>query len=155
MSQTSVNLYNLAAFNGMLADLSDNDILSYSAETAIGIGKTVKLGTNKERQVVESGTGVGAGVLVVGFSIHDHAREQSSAGVVNFAVGDTVNVLKRGRFWAVTDDAVVAGSVANLKLSSGLLTDEAVASGIEAITQLDVRFLTATTGSGLALVEVK
>ena len=137
------------------SDYSNLDVLSYSAEGAVNIGRTVRLGTDKARQVIESGTGVGAGALVVGFAIHDHAREQSAAGLVQFANKDTVNVLKRGRFWVETNDAVVAGAVANLHLASGKLTDEAVAAGIEALTQINVRFVTGTTAAGLAIVEVK
>ena len=68
---------------------------------------------------------------------------------------DPIHRLKKGRIWVTTDDAVVAGAVANLKLSSGLFTDEAVAAGIEAFTQFNARFLTATSGSALALVEIK
>jgi hypothetical protein len=98
---------------------------------------------------------VGQGALVVGFSLHDHAREQSSAGLVQFADKETVNVLKRGRMWVETQDAVVAGAVANLHLASGKLTDAAVGAGIEAITQLNVRFVTSNAAAGLAEIEVK
>ena len=155
MSQTSVSLYQAAAFNGMLADLSDNDIISRAAQSAVGIGRAVVLGTNREKQVAQASTAVGQGALVVGFALHDHAREMNSAGLVQFADKETVNVLKRGRMWAETNDAVVAGAVANLHLATGKFTDEAVAAGIEAITQVNVRFVTATTGAGLAEIEVK
>lgn len=155
MSQTSVNLYNPAAFNGMLADLSDNDIISDAAEGAVLIGRTVRLGTNRATQVIQSSNAVGQGALVVGIALHDHAREQSSAGLVQYADKDTVSVLRRGRMWVETQDAVVAGSVANLHLATGKFTDEAVAAGIEAITQLTVRFMTGTTAAGLAIVDVK
>jgi hypothetical protein len=39
--------------------------------------------------------------------------------------------------------------------ASGKLTDEAVAAGTEAFTQITVRFVTGTTAAGLALVDVK
>ena len=155
MEQTTVSQYGAAAYKGMLDSIVDNYVISMSAEGAVPIGFPVVLGTNKERQVIAASTSVGQGALVVGFSLHDHAREQSSAGVVQYADKETVSVLKRGRFWVETEDAVVAGAVANLKLSSGKLTDEAVAAGIEAITQVSCRFVTATTGAGLAIVEVK
>lgn len=155
MSQTSASLYQPAAFAGMLADLSDNDIISRAAEGAVLVGRTVRLGTNPEKQVAQSSTAVGQGALVVGFALHDHAREQSSTGVVQFANRETVNVLKRGRMWVETQDAVVAGTVANLHLATGQLTDAAVGAGIEAITQLSVRFVTSTGAAGLAEIEVK
>jgi hypothetical protein len=155
MSQTTAVLYNPASYLGMLSDLSDNDIVSYAAEGAIAVNKCVRLGTNREKQVAQSGTGVGQGALVWGFALHDHARELNSAGLSQYASTEAVSVLRRGKMWVETNDAVVAGAVANLHLASGKLTDEVVAAGIEAITLLSVRFLTATSGAGLAVIEVK
>ena len=155
MSQTSVSLYQAAAFNGMLADLSDNDIISRAAQGAVTIGRAVVLGTNKDKQIAQASTAVGQGALVVGFALHDHAREMNSAGLVQFADKETVNVIKRGRMWVETNDAVVAGAVANLHLATGKFTDEAVGAGIEAITQVTVRFVTTTAAAGLAEIEVK
>ena len=83
-----------------------------------------------------------------------HVVEQSSAGVAQYAATVTVPVLKRGRVYVLTDDAVVAGAVANLKLSSGKATDEVVAAGIEAFTQFSARFVTGTTAAGLAIMEI-
>jgi hypothetical protein len=57
--------------------------------------------------------------------------------------------------WVETTDAVVAGATANLTVATGKLTDEAVAAGIEAFTQISVKFVTGTTGAGLAIVEIK
>lgn len=151
MSQTSVSLYQSAAFKGMLADLTNNDVMSYSAEDAVGFGVPVMLGTDKEKQVLVATTGAAA----VGFALATHTVEQSSAGVAQYAATETVNVLKRGRVWVETEDAVVAGAVANLKISSGKMTDEAVAAGIEAFTKFSARFITGTTGAGLAIVEIK
>jgi len=96
-----------------------------------------------------------AGAGVVGFALHDHAREQSSGGVVQYAATETVSVLTAGRMWVPTSDAVVAGATANLTVADGTLTDAAVAAGIEAFTQIDVKFITATSAAGLALVEIK
>ena len=155
MSQTSVTMYGAASTVGMLADTQFTDKMSYSAESAVGFGVPVQLGTNKERQVKVLTTSVGQAALAVGVSVASMVVEQASNGTVVYADKDTVPVLKKGRIWVTTDDAVVAGAVANLKLSSGLFTDEAVAAGIEAFTQFNARFLTATSGSALALVEIK
>lgn len=155
MTQLSYSLYQAASFKGMLADCEFTDKVSMSAEGAVAISLPVTLGTNKARQVIAASTSTGQGALVVGFALHTAAIEQSSAGVVQYADKASVSVLKRGRMWIETDDAVVAGAVANLKLSNGKLTDEAVATGIEAITQLAVRFVTGTSAAGLAIIEVK
>ncbi len=154
MSQTTVTQYGAAGFAGLIADTSDNNIMSYSAEGTIGFGVPVVLGTNKERQVLATDTNVGQGALAIGISVSG-VIEQTSAGVAAYVATQSVGVMKRGRIWVNTDDAVTAGAVANLKLSNGKFTDEAVASGIEEFTQFSARFITGTTGAGLAIVEIK
>lgn len=154
MVQTTISQYGAAAIAGMLDGIGPHLIRSYSAEEAIGLAQPVKLGTDPEKQVLLVNA-TSDGALCIGFAIHDQAREQSSAGVVNYPIDDAVSVLTAGRFWVLTSDAVVAGATANVTLADGTLTDAAVASGIEAFTQISVTFLTATTAAGLAIVEVK
>lgn len=149
--QTTISQYGAAAFKGMLDGIGCRNVASYAAEEIIPVAYPVKLGTDPEKEVLKATTGASA----IGFALHDHAREQTSAGVVQYAALETVSVLKQGRMWVPTSDAVVAGAVANLTVADGTLTDAAVAAGIEAFTQIDVKFLTATTGAGLALVEIK
>ena len=151
MVQTVYNQYNPAGFAGLLDGVGTHSVRSYAAEEIIPVGFPVKLGTDPAKEVLKAT----AGATVLGFALHDHAREQTSAGVVQYAATETVSVLTAGRLWVETDDAVVAGAVANLKTSTGKLTDASVATGIEAFTLVTVRFITATTGAGLALVEVK
>ena len=154
MSQTSVTQYGAAAFAGLLADNGQTDKMSFSVETAVGFGLPVALGTNKERQIVPLTTSVGQAALAYGVTLASHVVEQTSGGVAQYAAKDTAPVLKNGRVWMLTDDAVVAGAVANLKLSSGLVTDEAVTTGIEAFTQFSARFITGTAAFGLVIVEI-
>jgi hypothetical protein len=149
--QTTISQYGAPAFKGMLDGIGSKNIRSYAAEAAIAVSLPVRLGTDKEKEVLPATTGANT----IGFTLHDHAREQSSAGVVQFSQFETVNVLTQGRMWVETTDAVVAGATANLTVATGKLTDEAVAAGIEAFTQISVKFITATTGAGLALIEVK
>lgn len=152
--QLTVTQYGAASFAGMLADTGFTDKLSYTAEAAIGFGVPVQLGTNKERQVKVLTTSVGQAALAYGISVASMVVEQASNGTVQYAQYDTLPVLKKGRIWMMTDDAVAAGAVANLKLSSGALTDEAVTTGIEAFTQFSARFITGTSAAGLAVVEI-
>ncbi len=97
MSQTSVTQYGAAAFAGLLADTQSTDKMSYSAESAVGFGLPVALGTNKERQVVPLTTSVGQAALAYGITIASHVVEQTSGGVAQYAAKDTAPVLKRGR----------------------------------------------------------
>lgn len=149
--QTTISQYGAAAFKGMLDGIGPRDVSSYAAEEAIPVAYPVKLGTSPDKEVLKATTGAGA----VGFAMHDYARVQDSSGVVQYAQYETVSVLKAGRMWVETTDAVVAGATANLTVATGKLTDEAVAAGIEAFTQISVKFVTGTTGAGLAIVEIK
>ena len=152
MAQTTISQYGAAAFAGLMDGVSNpRSIRSYAAEEAIPLAYPVKLGTNPEKEVLKATAGAG----VIGFAVHDHVREQASNGTVQFGITETVNVLTQGRFWAPTSDAVVAGATANLTVADGTLTDAAVTTGIEAFTQVSVKFITGTTGPGLSLVEVK
>jgi len=149
--QTTVSQYGAPAFKGMLDGIGPRNVRSYAAEEAIPVAYPVKLGTNPEKEVLKATAGAG----VVGFALHDHAREQNGSGVVEYAATETVSVLTQGRMWVPTSDAVVAGATANLTVADGTLTDAAVAAGIEAFTQVSVKFITGTTAAGLALVEIK
>jgi len=152
--QLTVTQYGAASFAGMLADCGFTDKMSYAAEAAIPFGVPVQLGANKERQVKVLTTAVGQAALAYGVSIASQVVEQTSAGVAQYAQYDVLPVLKKGRVWMLTNDAVVAGAVANLVLANGTVTDEVVATGIEAFTQFSARFITGTTVAGLAVVEI-
>lgn len=149
--QTTISQYGAAAFKGMLDGIGPRSVSSFAAEEAIPVAYPVKLGTNKEAEVLKATAGAG----VVGFAMHDYARVQDSNGLVQYAATETVSVLKKGRMWVMTSDAVVAGATANLTVADGTLTDAAVAAGIEAFTQISVKFVTATSAAGLAIVEIK
>lgn len=151
MAQTTISQYGAAAFEGLLDSVGPHVIRSYAAEEAIPLAYPVRLGTTGAKEVLKATTGANT----IGFAIHDQAREQNSAGLVQYAATETVSVITQGRFWVMTSDAVVAGSVANLTTATGKLTDAAVGAGIEAFTQFSARFVTATSAAGLAIVEIK
>lgn len=152
MAQTTISQYGAAAFAGMLDGVGPHLIRSYAAEEVMpATAQPVKPGTNPEKEVLKTTSGA----LTIGFAIHDHAREQTSAGVAQYAATETASIVTQGRFWVNTSDAVVAGAVANLTVATGYLTDASVTTGIEAFTQFSARFLTSTTGAGIALVEIK
>jgi hypothetical protein len=149
--QSTVTQYQPAGFAGLLDGVGPHVVRSYAAEEVIPVAYPVKLGTTKDAEVLKTTSGA----LAIGFALHDHARELTSGGVSQFAQYETVSVMTEGRVWVETTDAVVAGAVANLTVATGKLTDEAVTGGIEAFTQFTARFITGTSGAGLALVEIK
>lgn len=157
--QTSYTQYNDPLQLGHIYDTSLRQTDSFLAQGAVGIGKAVVLGTAKETatkrgQVVQAGTGVGQGALITGISILSQTLETGAAGLVQYADKDAVPVMTKGRVVVMTNDAVVAGAVANFVLANGTWTDEAVATGIEATALIKVRFVTGTSAAGLAAVEV-
>ncbi|MGN6701466.1 MAG: structural cement protein Gp24 [Burkholderiaceae bacterium] len=153
--QTAYTQYHGQAFAGLVADTGFTDKVSYTAEAAIGFGKPVMLGTDPARQVKPAT----AGATAFGFSLKEGAVEQplaygADAVESTYAAKTTVSVLRRGRVWVKTSDAVVAGAVARLTTADGTLTDAAAATGIEDFAGLSVRFVTGTAAAGLAIVEV-
>lgn len=155
--QTTFGQYSAVGFAGMLYDSGFRDHMSYSAQGAIPFGSFVKLGTNKERQVQAPTTAAGQAALLIGIASANASVEQaypSNGAAAAYADTESVSVLKDGRIWVQTNDAVVAGAVANFVLANGTVTDEAVGAGIEAFTQLTVKFITGTTAAGLAVVEI-
>jgi len=149
--QNTITQYGAPGFAGMLDGIGTKNVRSYAAEEALPMGFPVKLGTNAEKQVLKATAGAG----VIGFTIHDQARNQNVDGAVQYLATETASILTQGRIWVKTSDTVVAGATANLTVADGSLTDAPVASGIEAFTQINVKFITGTTGAGLAIVEAK
>ena len=153
MSQLAYTQYQNAGIRGLLYDLVGHDTMSYSAQAAVPMGFPVVLGTNKERQVSAVGTGIGQAALVIGISIIQFDAEQDATGTVQYLDKETVSVLKKGRIWVDANAAVTAGNVVNLNLANGKFTDAAVGVGVEALVQIKAKFLTSTTGAGLAVID--
>ena len=149
--QSTMNQYGAPGFPGLLDGIGPKNVRSYAAEEVIPFGHPVRLGTNKEQEVLKATTGANA----IGFTLHDHAHESTAAGVSQYDPTETSSVLTMGRLWVKTSGAVTAGDVANLTVATGTLTGAAVAAGIEAFTQINVRFITSTTAAGIAIVGVK
>jgi hypothetical protein len=157
--QSTYGAYQDAGQAGMLYDTDFRDVMSYSAVGAVKFGGVVKLGTNPATQVSIIGTDAGEGAKAVGIAVASASVEAAFPFVANavtsYPATVSVPVLKRGRVWVETNDAVVAGASANLHLATGKFTDEAVAAGIEAFTQFKATFITGTSGAGLAVLEIK
>jgi hypothetical protein len=157
--QLAYDMYNNPMALGTIYDTSLRQVDTGLASGAIGIGKGVVDATNLENatnrgQIAQAGTGAGQGALIKGISLFSQILEQSAAGVVQYADKDAVPFMTKGRIVVMTNDAVVAGTVANFVLANGTWTDAAVGAGIEATVLIKVRFITSTSAAGLAAVEV-
>lgn len=153
--QTNYGQYNPELQLGNIADTSLRQVDSHLAQGAIGIARAVIRGTDPVRQVVQAGTGVGQGALIIGIAILSQTIEQAAGtGVVQYADKDAVSIMKKGRIVVETSTAVTAGNHANFVLASNKWTDAAVGTGIEATPQLSGKFVTSTTAAGLAILEI-
>jgi len=151
--QTSYSQYMEPAIAGTLYDISFRRIDSYVVETDnISPGMGVVLGANKERQVKlgAATTSVVAGIALL------QAREQNADGNVIYADKDTVPVLNKGRAWVPVTGAVTAGNQAFLVFSGDNRGKWASAAGDPATASAitGAKFITSTTGAGLAVVEL-
>jgi hypothetical protein len=160
--QTVYDQYEAALQLGNIYDtFHPRQVDSYLAQGAVGVAKAVVLGTATETdtnrgQIVQAGTGAGQGALIVGITILSQTLEQvSGTGVVQYSDKSAVPVMKKGRVVVETNDAVVAGAPANFVLANGKWTDAAVGAGIEAPVLIKARFVTGTTGAGLAALEIQ
>jgi len=150
--QTSYSQTMTVAVAGMPGDARDHVVESFAAETAaIPFGRAVIAGSDKDKQVK---TPSGAGGVFRGVSMREQAQEQNSSGTVAVAVGDTVNVLRRGLVWVDTAGAVVQDAPAFFVVSGGSAgkfddlddsTTDPVPTGV---------FRSATSGAALALLEL-
>lgn len=149
--QTSYNMYQGEGFPGLIYDTMFTDKMSFSAEDGdIRFGVPVMPGTDPARQVRVATTGAAA----IGVSVRTLAVEQPATGEPGYKVTETVSVLKRGRIWVRTNDAVLADTPANIVIANGTFTDAAVEAGIEAPEKFSARFITGTSAAGLAVIEV-
>ena len=82
----------------------------------------------------------------------DTSLEQTDAGVVSYATGDTVPLVTFGPVWVTTNSAVAAGAAAYVTVATGLFT--ATASGATTTNAVGY-FETATTGAGDAVLFVQ
>jgi hypothetical protein len=138
---------------GTQYDISFRRVDAYAVETDdIYPGMGVILGTNKEKQVklAAATTAVVAGIAML------QAKEQDADGNVIYKDEQTVPVLNKGRAWVPVTEAVTAGNGAFLVFSGANKGKWAAAAGAgplaSAIT--GAKFITSTTGAGLAVVEL-
>lgn len=112
---------------GQKFDLSTDIVDSYAAQTAIAFGRGVSQGTAANQVNLAAAAG-----KFLGVALFTHAKEQSLAGVAEYAIGDAVSVLTFGKVWG---EAV------------GAVTKEADAYVITTVGATQGKF-TASSGSG-------
>ena len=125
-AQTSYSINLAVALPGMIADLSNSDIISRSVETVVGIDFAVAVsrGTNADRQIVLGGDNTFLGVTVRSTDI-----EGTSNGTILYGENDTAGVMRKGYIWAICPTGCVPGNIVNYNDTTGILDSGAAANG--------------------------
>lgn len=155
--QTSVSIVQGVSFAGQLGDTSQmNDAKSYvnaeaSAEMPFGI--LVVQGTLEQDALIPAAQAN----LAVGILMHSHAyQKDNELGTSGLKADVVFSALTRGRIWVTVDEAVtIAGAVRVRMSGAGAGTFRTAASaGVTKLITSSARFLTATAGAGVALLEI-
>lgn len=159
MPQTSVSAAMTEAFQGMLGDASyHKHVESYVNEESsaeIPFGVFVKRGTAANTAIKLTATSD----ELEGVVVHSHAYDKDNElGTTGLKPKVTMGVLARGRIWVPVEEAVTPASsvlvraVATGSEVAGACRDTADGSDCIDISKY-ARFLTSTSGAGIALLE--
>lgn len=123
MAQTAYTIVASDAFPGLLdMNFQNPDILSrFNEESSkIGFGLMLRQGTAEEQARNLSATGQ----QVAGVSIHEHTEKAKNTGTAEeiAADGGKASVLRRGRIWVVTEEAVAIGDGVFYRFATGSAT---------------------------------
>jgi hypothetical protein len=156
MSQTTYNTEFAQAFPGLIADAADpKDILSRANEESANVpfGLAVVPGTDGAEQfLLPSATGQ----VCLGVLAHRHQREDVEADGLN--EGEVGDVLKRGRIWVVTEEAVAVDSPVFFRHTApgveqvGAFRTDADTANADEITS--ARWVAATSAAGIAQLDI-
>lgn len=171
--QTTYNLVPAEGYNGKTDQCAAEDIISRVALNAITIGTFCLMGTDAPQaagvgpgqcQLIPDGTVVGSLSQLAGVAIMDLARSpfsgtaNSAGGSGQYAAKDDVPCQRRGRVWMYAEGAVTAGNPVYVRVTAastnltGQVKDGAASNFVLHPTAV---FMTTTSASGIALVEIK
>jgi hypothetical protein len=147
--QTTYSTNMAAAFEGQIADMYPNEIVSRRVETAAGIapGRVVSRGTN-DNQVTIGGDATGFGITV-----RDLANEGAySTNELSYAQYDVCPVLRKGYCYVDLQNTGAKGATLFYNDTTGLISAGTAGAGE---TQLDGCTLEqAVASAGIALIRV-
>jgi hypothetical protein len=118
--QTSYTATHAVAYEGQVADIGPNTIISRTvANAAMGFGKVAVQGTAAQ-SVRAPTTGV---TNFVGITVRDQGTDPALPNQMR--VGDTVNVLTYGAIWVLAGEAVAEGDPVYFVPTTGVLNKTA------------------------------
>jgi hypothetical protein len=166
MAQTAVASSMTRAFAGMLGDSSYvKNVRSYVSEESsaeIPFGVAVFRGTSNEELgcLLASSTAAAMAAAMLGVVVHSHAYDKPlEVGDTGIKPKMTVGVLTHGRIWVPVEDAVDPGDAVRVRI---VVTGNEVKGAFRAAQDSAdcvnisafARWLTVTTGAGIALLEL-
>lgn len=158
--QTTYSLSPDAAFAGLIADIRNATIESYTVENAagIGFGLGVKLGA-----VVPNFTSPNKGITVltavsdalIGFTTQQHSEQAYpfSVSSAKYAQYETANIVRKGTIWVQTNGSVTSGGAVYV-VYTGADAGKSRADSTNAILVPGAMYRSSVTGAGVALVEL-
>jgi hypothetical protein len=152
MAQTTHLNAPLGAVAGLIAS-SGAEIHSRLAEAALTAGIAVCQGTLDNQ--VKALSAVGDLAKIQGFTIYHAGQEPLSSGT-GYAAKDTLNILRKGQIWVLTEGTVAAGGNVFVRYAGTGTKGACRAAAVtdEAGQLLGAKFVTSVTGAGLAIVEI-
>lgn len=142
--QTAYNENMAEAVVGQLVDCTNRRVDSKYAEEAIDAGDAVQIGTDDNQVVVSTDAVYGVAIQ------HPTLTMSDDTGLAAYAEFDSVSILRQGRVWVAVDGAVAINAQAYWDATAGAFnstaTDNFIVTG--------GRFVTATSGAGLAILEI-
>ncbi len=158
MTQTTAPAINMeTAFAGLIADgMQPKDVVSkVNVVAAVLLGYLVSLGADGDDSIIAPAAAGDVTTTPIGVVMHSHAIESSPSGDPQWPIKSTPSILREGRIWVVVEDAVDAQAPAFVVHTGG---DEGVfrsdVDGGNASALPGAKFVTSTTGAGLAVVEL-
>lgn len=161
--QTTYNEFPVASVIGMVSANGPKSVESRQAETAITVGTFVLMGTaDDQAKAIPDATAALGNCL--GVAKYDAARSPyattpaNDAGAGSYAIGDDVDVLRKGKVWVWTENAATKGNPVYVRCTAsgnsinGQARDGTATNFVQHPTAV---FMTSTGGAGLVLVEVK
>lgn len=144
MSQTTYNENMAVAVVGQLVDCTNRRVDSKYAENAFDAGEAVQIGSS-DTQIETVDTAV-YGVAIQ----HPTLTLGDDSGTAAYAQYDGVSVLRAGRIWVAVDGAVAVDAQAYWDIAAGAFNSTAT----DNIIVAGGRFVTSTSGAGLAILEI-
>lgn len=129
---------------GQLVDCTNRRVDSKFAEEAIDAGEAVQIGTSDNQAVVSTDAVYGVAIQ------HPTLTMSDDTGEAAYAEFDGVSVLRQGRIWVSVDGAVAIDAAAYWDPAAGAFNS----STTDNVAVTGGRFVTSTSGAGLAILEI-